>query len=116
MPSIHLKGSLVLDFNASKSAKGLGASNYAGSFVDLFCLGLQLCATFLMNQGHWPPGGGVWGRGPQEEVTAAPATAVSQELSPFDLALGASRPGTKYPVRGIPHFDKGSSQEFQHLC
>ena len=31
--------------------------------------------------------------------------AVSQELSPFGLALGVSRAGTKYPVRGIPHFD-----------
>ena len=31
--------------------------------------------------------------------------AVSQELSPFDRALGVSRPGTKYPVLGIPLFD-----------
>ena len=38
-------------------------------------------------------------------MTAATAAAVSQELSPFGRALGASRPGTKYPVRGIPHFD-----------
>ena len=68
------------------------ASNYAGSFVDLEALASR---------------GGVWGRSPQEGVTAATAAAatVSQELSPFDLALGASRPGTKYPVRGIPHFD-----------
>ena len=69
------------------------ASNYAGSFVDLEALASR---------------GGVWGRSPQEGVTAATATAaaVSQELSPFDLALGASRPGSKYPVRGIPHFDQ----------
>ena len=75
------------------------ASNYAGSFVDLEALASR---------------GGVWGRSPQEEMTAATAEAaatVSQELSPFDLALGASRPGTKYPVRGIPHFNhaKGKS-------
>ena len=46
---------------------------------------------------------------PQEEVTAATTAAaatVSQELSPFGQAPGPSRPGTKYPVRGIPHFDK----------
>ena len=41
-------------------------------------------------------------------MTAATAAAtVSQELSPFGLALGVSRAGTKYPVRGIPHFDQG---------
>ena len=61
------------------------------------------------NQSGWPPGGGVWGRSPQEEVTAATAAAaaatVSQELSPFGQAPGPSRPGTKYPVRGIPLFD-----------
>ena len=40
------------------------------------------------------------------QVTAATAAAVvSQELSPFGKAPGPSRPGTKYPVRGIPHFD-----------
>ena len=33
------------------------------------------------------------------------AAAVSQELSPFGLALGVTRTGTKYPVQGIPHFD-----------
>ena len=38
-------------------------------------------------------------------ATAAATAAVSQELSPFGLALGVSRAGTKYPVRGIPHFD-----------
>ena len=38
-------------------------------------------------------------------TAAATAAAVSQELSPFGLALGVSRAGTKYPVRGIPHFD-----------
>ena len=38
-------------------------------------------------------------------MTAAAAAAVFHELSPFGLALGVSRPGTKYPVRGIPHFD-----------
>ena len=43
----------------------------------------------------------------QMTTTAAAAT-VSQELSPFGRALGASRPGTKYPVRGIPHFDNVS--------
>ena len=68
----------------------------------------------LLNQGHWPPigvlcaikgiglqGGGSGGGSPQEEVTAATAAAatVSQELSPFGLALGVSRAGTKYPVR-----------------
>ena len=68
------------------------ASNYAGSYGESERVASR---------------GGVWGRSPQEEVTAATAAAatVSQELSPFDLALGASRPGTKYPVRGIPHFD-----------
>ena len=46
---------------------------------------------------------------PECQVTAAAtAAAVSQELSPFGLALGVSRAGTKYPVRGIPHFDDGS--------
>ena len=64
--------------------------NYAGSFDE---------SEALASRGR------VWGRSPQEGVTAATAAAVSQELSPFDLALGASRPGTKYPVRGIPHFD-----------
>ena len=40
------------------------------------------------------------------QVTAtAAAMAVSQELSPFGRALGASHPGTKYPMRRIPHFD-----------
>ena len=39
-------------------------------------------------------------------ATTAATAAVSQELSPFGLALGVSRAGTKYPVRGIPHFDK----------
>ena len=38
-------------------------------------------------------------------TTRTAAAAVSQELSPFGLALGVSRAGTKYPVRGIPHFD-----------
>ena len=38
-------------------------------------------------------------------TAATAAAAVSQELSPFGLALGVSRAGTKYPVRGIPHFD-----------
>ena len=38
-------------------------------------------------------------------AVATAAAAVSQELSPFGWTLGASRPGTKYPVRGIPHFD-----------
>ena len=46
------------------------------------------------------------------QVTAtAAATAVSQELSPFGLALGVSRPGTKYPVRGIPYFDLVVTEE-----
>ena len=44
-------------------------------------------------------------------ATAATA-AVSQELSPFGLALGVSRAGTKYPVRGIPHFD---SHDLEHV-
>ena len=40
------------------------------------------------------------------QVTAATAaTAASQEVSAFGKAPGPSRPGTKYPVRGIPHFD-----------
>ena len=62
----------------------------------------------LLTWRHWPPGGVVWGRSPQEEVTAATAAAatVSKELSPFGQALGASRPGSKYPVRGTPHFDE----------
>ena len=65
----------------------------------------------MCNQGHWPPGGGSGGGSPQEEVTAATAAAaaaatVSQELSPFGQAPGPSCPGTKYPVRGIPHFDQ----------
>ena len=63
----------------------------------------------MLNQSGWPPGGGGSGGGsPQEEVTAATAaaaTATSQELCPFGQAPGPSRPGTKYPVRGIPHFD-----------
>ena len=60
------------------------ASNYAGSFVQ---------SRALASRGGYRP---------QEEVTAATAAAatVSQELSPFGRALGASRPGTKYPVRG----------------
>ena len=129
MPLIHLKGSLLLDLNllySSEKVPSIGpqclqfrkrfqldllltwrhwppimrgllltysvlASNYAGSFVDLEALVSR---------------GGVWGRSPQEGVTAATAAAaVSQELSPFGRALGASRPGTKHPVRGIPHFD-----------
>ena len=47
-----------------------------------------------------------WSEGappPQEEVTAA---AASQQLSPFGQAPGPSRPGTKYPVQGIPHFNR----------
>ena len=40
-------------------------------------------------------------------TATAAATAVSQELSPFGLALGVSRAGTKYPVRAIPHLDIG---------
>ena len=43
-------------------------------------------------------------------TATATATAVSQELSPFGWALGVSRPGTKYPVRGIPHFDDISEE------
>ena len=38
-------------------------------------------------------------------TAAMAAAATSQELSAFGQALGVSRPGTKYPVRGIPHFD-----------
>ena len=44
----------------------------------------------------------------QVTATTAATAAVSQELSPFGLALGVSRAGTKYPVRGIPHFDERS--------
>ena len=69
------------------------ASNYAGSYVQSRALASR---------------GGSGGGSPQEEVTAATAAAaatVSQELSPFGQAPGPSRPGTKYPVRGIPHFD-----------
>ena len=81
------------------------ASNYAGSFVESRALASN--RGLMCNQGHWPPGGGSGGGSPQEEVTAATAAAatVSQELSPFGQAPGPSRPGTKYPVRGIPHFD-----------
>ena len=79
------------------------ASNYAGSFVESRALASN--RGLMCNQRHWPPGGGSRGGSPQEEVTAATATAVSQELSPFGQAPGPSRPGTKYPVRGIPHFD-----------
>ena len=39
------------------------------------------------------------------QMTAATAAATSQELCVSGWALGVSRPGTKYPVRGIPHFD-----------
>ena len=34
------------------------------------------------------------------------ATATSQQLFPCGKARGPSRPGTKYPVRGIPQFDQ----------
>ena len=54
--------------------------------------------------------GGVWGGGSpprKNQLTATAATAtVSQELFPFGSTPGASRPGTKYPVWGIPHFDQ----------
>ena len=43
-------------------------------------------------------------------TAATGAATVSQELSPFDEALVASRPATKYPVRGIPHFDVGTQK------
>ena len=45
------------------------------------------------------------------------AAAVSQELSPFGWAPGASRPGTKYHMQGIPHFDlhRGESLD-QNSC
>ena len=57
--------------------------------------------------------GGLGGRQPTQEeqmtaaaaATATAAAATSQELFAFGQALGVSRPGTKYPVRGIPHFD-----------
>ena len=51
--------------------------------------------------------GGLGGRQPtqEEQMTAATAAATPQELSAFGQALGVSRPGTKYPVQGIPHFD-----------
>ena len=53
-------------------------------------------------------GGSGGGRSPpRKEVTATVAT-VSQQLSPFGRALGASRPGTEHPMRGIPHFDDRS--------
>ena len=86
------------------------ASNYAGSFVESGALASN--RGLMLNQGHWPPGGAVSGGGsPQEEVTAATAAAtVSQELSIFGQAPGPSRPGTKYPVRGIPHFDLSNNR------
>ena len=74
------------------------ASNYAGSFVESGALASS--RNLMLNQGHWPPGGGSGGGSPQE-VTAA----TSQQLSPFAQAPGPSRPGTKHPMRGIPHFD-----------
>ena len=36
---------------------------------------------------------------------AAVNAAASRERSPFGQAPESSRPGTKYPVRGVPHFD-----------
>ena len=85
---------------------GALASNYAGSYVESERVASNYAGSYVESE-RVASRGGVWGRSPQEEVTAAAATAaVSQELSPFDLALGASRPGSKYPVRGIPHFDK----------
>ena len=50
--------------------------------------------------------GGVWGGGSPPRKNQMTAAAASQQLSPSGWALGVSRPGTKYPVRGIPHFHK----------
>ena len=36
------------------------ASNYAGSFVESGALASN--RVLMLNQEHWPPGGGVWGR------------------------------------------------------
>ena len=38
-------------------------------------------------------------------MTTAAAATVCHELCVLGWAVGVSRPGTKYPVRGIPHFD-----------
>ena len=84
------------------------ASNYAGSFVESRALASNYAGSYVESRALASRGEGLGAVGPQEEVTAATATAamVSQELSPFGQAPGPSRPGTKYPVRGIPHFDK----------
>ena len=40
-------------------------------------------------------------------TAAAAAAAASQELPKSGKSPDPSRPGTKYPVQGIPHFDLG---------
>ena len=58
--------------------------------------------------------GGLGGRQPtQEEQMTAAAAATSQELSAFGQALGVSRPGTKYPVRGCHPKGAGAIQKEQ---
>ena len=64
------------------------ASNYAGSYVESRALASK---------------GGSGGGSPQEEVTADGGDGFPRTLPIWPS--GPSRPGTKYPVRRIPHFD-----------
>ena len=99
MPLIYLKGSLLLDLNAPDPSERV-------PIIGPQCL--QVSKRFQLQSyvesKALASRGGSGGVSPQEEVTAATATA-SQQLSPFGRTSGQSRPGTKYPVREIPHFD-----------
>ena len=67
-------------------------NSYSWTSMSYGCLNLYFW-VYRVPAGRWRRGG-------------AATAAASQQLSPFGRAPGPSRPGTKYPVQGIPHFDQ----------
>ena len=96
MPPMHQNYSILLDLNASNASElfhilDLNASNASEQF---HIIGPQCLQCIRAIDGDDGDGGGGDGGG-----GGFPGTLESGR-SP-----GPTRPGTKYPMRGIPHFD-----------
>ena len=86
---------IILDDVESKAL----ASNYAGSYVESGALASN--RGLMLNQRHWPPGGGLGAVAPGRSDADGASTIFLSGQTPIPL-----RTGIKYPVRGIPHFDQ----------